>query len=626
MVAFWEKGVLRWLVPAVLAGFLVALAVLQYRWSQEVSEATSTRMRASLQYSMMSFRSDLSRDLAALGSELRGEPGAVSPDAKQLMKRLAHWQETNALTGLVQDIYLLKFEEFEDTHTLLHLNPAEGELEPTSWPGDLKAIQPVLSAIVTSSTQAAIPATPGNRRGRKTQEHPSPFVVGGIDENIPLLIVPATKSRFSWLLIQLDRRVLEQREFPQLARRHFGNPSSGDYSVGVIDLGKNHLSEVIYSYDSDFLKDGVRSADAILNLFGPPSVQGNAPPAPLDLINPTTAAANGVRSAYPEQTAPNMANIRFDPVHYGADQSDWFIAVKHRKGSVEAAVGELRQRNLAISFGVLLVLATAIAMILFTSYRAARLARLQMEFVAGVSHELRTPVASILTIADNIAAGKVSDTRKFASYGDLIRHQARQLNHFIEQVLRFAAIRRGTDSYQMRYVPVSEVVEEALKNTASNVSSAGIAVHSDIQPGLPLLCADPRALSQCLQNLITNAVKYGGGKDIRLNAFSSNGGIRGTEVHITVEDEGIGIDPSDMSNIFDPFYRSPRVAESDVHGTGLGLALARSYAEAMGGKISVQSELGKGTVFTVHLPVENEPGLGLRSTVESSQQITSARQ
>jgi signal transduction histidine kinase len=111
---------------------------------------------------------------------------------------------------------------------------------------------------------------------------------------------------------------------------------------------------------------------------------------------------------------------------------------------------------------------------------------------------------------------------------------------------------------------------------------------------------DLAALSQVLQNLITNAIKYGGrGRWIGIRAHLAP---RSREVQISVVDHGIGISRSDLAHIFEPFYRSPSVAAAQIHGTGLGLALAKSIAEAMGGRLSATSEPGEGSSFTLHLP------------------------
>ena len=236
---------------------------------------------------------------------------------------------------------------------------------------------------------------------------------------------------------------------------------------------------------------------------------------------------------------------------------------------------------------------------------ALKLAKLQMDFVASVSHELRTPLAVISASAQNIADGVVDEKEQLAKYGSVIRSHTRQLNELVNQILSFASTKAGRTHYVLRPLQVSRVVDAVLHNTREVVQEAGFVVESIVDPGLPEVVGDFSALSQCLQNLIGNAVKYGGSHPrISLRAFLHKAeNSPGEEIRISVEDHGIGIDPSDLSHIFEPFYRSPVVAAAQIHGTGLGLPLAKSIAEAMGGKLSVVSKLGVGSVFTLHLPI-----------------------
>jgi len=229
---------------------------------------------------------------------------------------------------------------------------------------------------------------------------------------------------------------------------------------------------------------------------------------------------------------------------------------------------------------------------------------LQMSFVAGVSHELRTPLAVISTAAENIAHGVVADRAQLSRYGSSILKQARQLTHLVEQVLLFASTQQKAGNYPLRPVQVEEVIYAALESTSSLAEAAGLTVERRVEPGLPPVAADFGALSHCLQNLITNAIKYGGSGrwlGIEASVCKENGVIGGVE--ITVSDKGPGIAVSEIKHIFEPFYRSPSVAGSNVHGTGLGLPLARTIVEAMRGSLTVASEPGKGSSFTIHLTV-----------------------
>jgi signal transduction histidine kinase len=236
---------------------------------------------------------------------------------------------------------------------------------------------------------------------------------------------------------------------------------------------------------------------------------------------------------------------------------------------------------------------------------AMKLAKLQMDFVASVSHELRTPLAVICASAQNIADGVVQEKEQLAKYGSVIRHHSRQLTELVNQILLFASTHEGRNRYVIRPLRVPEIVAAVLMNTRALAEEAGFAVEEHVGGELPSVTGDFAAVCQCLQNLVVNAVKYGGNhRRIAIRAFcGSRDGDYEQEMRISVEDHGIGIDSAELQQIFEPFYRSPVVTAAQIHGTGLGLPLAKGIAEAMGGRISVVSKVGVGSRFTLHLPL-----------------------
>jgi len=136
------------------------------------------------------------------------------------------------------------------------------------------------------------------------------------------------------------------------------------------------------------------------------------------------------------------------------------------------------------------------------------------------------------------------------------------------------------------------------------VETNGFVVDQQVQEGLPNVMGNLPALSHCMQNLITNAVKYSGkNRWIGISASVHDVKTNQREVRISVRDHGRGISDSELGQIFEPFYRSPKVVDAQIHGTGLGLAVAKRIAQAMGGRLSVVSELDMGSTFTLHLPV-----------------------
>ena len=226
-----------------------------------------------------------------------------------------------------------------------------------------------------------------------------------------------------------------------------------------------------------------------------------------------------------------------------------------------------------------------------------------MDFVASVSHELRTPLTGIVSAAQNIADGIVDDKVRMRRYGTAILNQAEQLTELVEQILLFSASDRARHRYHMQAVSVEELIECALTNTASLIRSSAATVERRVQPGLPCVMVDFNAFSQCLQNLIVNAVKYGGEQRwLAISAVEKDSPERKKEIVIAVQDRGIGIEKDELKHIFEPFYRTPMAAAAQIHGTGLGLPLAKSIVEAMGGRLTVESEPQKGSTFTIHLP------------------------
>jgi signal transduction histidine kinase len=242
-------------------------------------------------------------------------------------------------------------------------------------------------------------------------------------------------------------------------------------------------------------------------------------------------------------------------------------------------------------------------MLLVTTIRAQRLARLQMDFVTAVSHELRTPLTIIGSAADNIASGVVVTQKRVQEYGTVIAYEVGQLSGLVERILRFAAAREGRQTYVLEPLNPAEIVDTVLTVTGGLIRAGQFTVERDVAPDLPSVVGDRIAVSQCLENLVTNALKYG--KDarwIRLAASLVPAAEGGAEaVDISVADRGIGIDPADQGRIFEPFYRSRAVQLAQIHGTGLGLAVAKQIAEALGGSLAVQSVPGTGSIFTLRL-------------------------
>ena len=284
----------------------------------------------------------------------------------------------------------------------------------------------------------------------------------------------------------------------------------------------------------------------------------------------------------------------------------WQLIVRHRAGSLEAAVSQARRRNLAVSLGVLALLAVSVAMIVLSTQRAQRLAKQQVEFVAGVTHELQTPLAVIRSAGQNLADGVVDGPKQVKEYGLLVEKEVRRLSGMVDQVLEFAGLQSQRRALTIEAVPIDRVIESALSDCDAVIEESGVKIDKEVAPQLTVM-ADASALRRAIQNLLDNAIKYGGDEKwvgIRAKASKER---RKREVLITIADKGPGIPADDLPHVFEPFYRGKKALAGRARGNGLGLALVRQIIEGHGGGITVKSAKGQGTIFSVRLPANSEP-------------------
>ncbi|MEX2117148.1 MAG: ATP-binding protein [Bacteroidota bacterium] len=229
------------------------------------------------------------------------------------------------------------------------------------------------------------------------------------------------------------------------------------------------------------------------------------------------------------------------------------------------------------------------------------LSELKSYFISSVSHELRMPLTSIRMFAETLRLGKVSGGRKKKEYLSIIEGESERLGRLIENVLNFSKIEKGIKEYKFEQVDVASIGKKAAAALRYDFDSVGGVLQVRVSRKLPALEADGEALQQVILNLLSNALKYSVGRTKRVRlAMMAKGG----SVIIEVSDNGIGIAKEELPSIFEKFYRVRDDRSRQVGGTGLGLPLVRHVVEAHGGSIEVRSTVGKGTTFTVKIPVK----------------------
>src|SRR5256714_268205 len=228
---------------------------------------------------------------------------------------------------------------------------------------------------------------------------------------------------------------------------------------------------------------------------------------------------------------------------------------------------------------------------------AASLAK--SEFLASMSHELRTPLNAIGGYAQLLALGvRGSFNADQAQDVARIRRSQQHLLTLINDVLNFAKVDAGQAEYRLTAVPVDEALHDTETMIAPQIVAKGLRYSYKGGDKTASVLADPEKLQQIVLNLLTNAVKFtDAGGSITLSAKP-----RGNCIEISVADTGAGISPEKLERIFDPFVQAERRLNQPVQGVGLGLAISRDLAKAMGGEITVESAVGKGSTFTLSLP------------------------
>jgi signal transduction histidine kinase len=284
---------------------------------------------------------------------------------------------------------------------------------------------------------------------------------------------------------------------------------------------------------------------------------------------------------------------------------DWYVAALPRAGSLSAeAARDVRRYALWLA----LVFSTVVVALLLAARSIRRelaLARLRTDFVSNVSHELKTPLSLIRMFAESLREGWVSDAQR-RDYYDVITRESERLTGLINNVLDFSRIEAGTRPYRFVLSDVRQVVADLLDRYESHLKAASIELVRRLPGGPVHARIDRDAIEQTLVNLLSNAVKYMGGPDRSPRTVTVTLEALADRLELRVADTGIGMNDEQRRRIFQRFFRADDEAVRAVAGSGLGLTLVEAHVEAHAGTIAVDSEPGRGSTFTIGLPVTTE--------------------
>jgi signal transduction histidine kinase len=280
----------------------------------------------------------------------------------------------------------------------------------------------------------------------------------------------------------------------------------------------------------------------------------------------------------------------------------WKVVMVHSEGkSVNELVSKEKWGYLALLAGTFLVMITGILLTVRAAAHELELSRLKTEFVSNVSHEFKTPLSLIRMFGETLESGMVQDEAKRGEFYRIIRSESERLTRLINNVLDFSRIEAGVKRYNFQEAEIGSIVRKALDAYKLEIRNLGFTIDCRL-PSTPVFAhIDPDAICEALINLLDNAAKYSEeDKQIAVNLETSESWIR-----ISVSDHGMGIPKDELENIFHKYYRSQTRKTRETAGSGLGLTLVKHIIDSHGGRAEVETEVGRGSTFTLLIPIKS---------------------
>jgi signal transduction histidine kinase len=316
-------------------------------------------------------------------------------------------------------------------------------------------------------------------------------------------------------------------------------------------------------------------------------------------INSSLAAQKTMGGVRLSAIPPGAADSAYLSENIGDEFPAWKLALD-LKGENPFLSATKQKIASYVWIGILMTAGIIMLSLLLATYlqRQARLTRLKNDLIATVSHELKTPLASMRLLVDTLRDGHYQDHQLVQEYLQMIAKENTRLSSLIEGFLTFSRMERNKAKFEQEIVQTGDILHAALESVVNRLQTPGCRVELDLAPQMPPVIGDRDALITVFVNLLDNALKYTGEtKEIRIRSFSSDGNVR-----IEVQDNGIGFPRNVAKKIFERFYQVDQTLSRQAGGCGLGLSIVQFIIAAHNGSVTANSQVGKGSTFTVQLP------------------------
>lgn len=572
-------------IAILLGAALVAIAVTQLYWLNNAYQIKEEQLNRSIVNAMRSTvnkiedRYNVSKLLDTFDQRIYGTP-SNEKDSKTGKSNNLMKQDIAYVDSLVKSV--LKSSKFayndNQNRIIFRINTPEGMMENSIVIPDIQTLeqwqQNQYNQFNPQTPRLDTPKRKSKRKPSKVQQNPF--------ENelmTPFEMQPSVSEEVS------------RKEAEQFLRTHIEQRSRRiENTIRQMILEFDTKNQPIEKRIKAELLDSTLKAELL--------VEGIDAPFEYAIVNDKHNQITSIRSK--NYQADKQAGFRTPlfPYDIGSEPYTLLLQFDNPRSYILGSLNFMLVGSILLMAFILATFAATIATLL----KQKRLTEIKSDFVNNVTHEFKTPIATINLAVDSIENDKVIKKEDAVKYfTGIIRDENRRMNRLVEQVLKMALVERAGLKQNPQTLDVHDVINAAIGHFELQIANKGGTIIKEFNANNPVVEADEMHMLNALVNLIDNAIKYSPTQPfVKICTFNTN-----NRINISVIDKGIGMKKDAQRHIFDKFYRHTDGNIHNIKGFGLGLAFVKSIIEAHNGRITVSSELGKGSRFDITIPQKN---------------------